>query len=69
MIALVIIIFQVKQTFGLGAFSTDGLINSSLISLNAFLASSIHLNFLDFFYKSYIGMNSLLKFGKNEERK
>ena len=39
------------------------------MSVNAFSVSFVHLNFLDFFCKSYIGMSNLLKFGKNEERK
>ena len=54
---------------GIGAFNTGGLINNSLISLNAFSTSSVHLNFLDFFCKSYIGISNHLRFGKNEERK
>ena len=53
----------------IGAFSTGGLINNSLMSLNAFSASSVHLNLLDFFCKSYIGVSNHLKFGKNEEMK
>ena len=39
------------------------------MSLNAFSAFFVHLNFLDFFCKLYIGMSNLLKFGKIEERK
>ena len=34
---------------GVGAFKTGGLINSFLILFKAFLASSVHLNFLAFF--------------------
>ena len=37
---------------GVGAFKTGGLINSFLISLKAFSASSVHLNLLAFFCKS-----------------
>ena len=37
---------------GVGAFKTGGLINSFLISLKAFSASSVHLNFLAFFCRS-----------------
>ena len=39
------------------------------MSLNAFSASYVHLNFLDFFCRLYIGISNLLKSGKNEERK
>ena len=48
---------------------SDGFINNCLMSLNAFSASSGHLNFLDFFCKLYIGISNLLKSGRNEERK
>ena len=44
---------------GVGAFRTGGLTNNFLISLKAFSASSIHLNFLVFFCKSLIGINNL----------
>ena len=37
---------------GVGALSTGGLIKSSLMSLKAFSASSVHFNFLDFFCRS-----------------
>ena len=44
---------------GVGAFKTGGITNNFLISLKAFLASSVHLNFLAFFCKSYIGISNL----------
>ena len=39
------------------------------MSLSAFSASSVPLNFFDFFCKSYIGLSNHDRFGKNEERK
>ena len=54
---------------GVGAFKTGGFINNCLISLKAFLASSVHLNFLAFFCKSYIGISNLWRLGKKEDRK
>ena len=54
---------------GVGTFSTGGFTNNCLISLKAFSALSVHLNFFDFFCKSYMGISSLLKSGKNEDRK
>ena len=54
---------------GVGALRTDGLIINSLMSLNAFSASSVHVIFLDFFCKSYIVTSNHPKFGKNDERK
>ena len=62
------ITFNQNKPLGVGAFNTGGFTNSSFILLNAFSASSVHLNFLAFFYKSYVGINECLKFGKNEER-
>ena len=53
----------------MGAFNTGGLTSNSLMSLNAFSAFSVHLNFLDFFCKSYIAISNHCRFGKNEERK
>ena len=53
----------------MGAFNTDGLTSISLMSSNAFSASSVHLNYLDFFCKSYISISNHLRFGKNKERK
>ena len=64
-----VLLFKQNKPLGIGAFNTGGLINNSLISLNAFYTSSVHLNFLDFFCKSYTGISSLLNFGRNEERK
>ena len=54
---------------GVGAFKTGGFIINFLISLKAFLASSVHLNFLAFFCKSYIGISNLWRLGKKDERK
>ena len=54
---------------GVGAFKTGGYINNFLISLKAFLASSVHLNFLAFFCKSYIGISNLQRLGKKNDRK
>ena len=54
---------------GVGAFKTGGFINNFLISLKAFLASSVHLNFLAFFCKSYIGISNLWRLGKKDYRK
>ena len=54
---------------GVGAFKTGGFINNCLISLKAFSASSVHLNFLTFFCKSYIGISNLRRLGKKDDRK
>ena len=54
---------------GVGAFRIGGFMNNFLISLKAFLASSVHLNFLAFFYKSYIGISNLWRLGKKDDRK
>ena len=54
---------------GVGAFKTGGFINNFLILLKAFLASSVHLNFLAFFCKSYIGISNLGRLGKKDDRK
>ena len=54
---------------GVGAFKTGGFINNVLILLKAFLASSVHLNFLAFFCKSYIGISNLWRLGKKDDRK
>ena len=54
---------------GVGAFKTGGFINNFLISLKAFLASCVHLNFLAFFCKSYIGISNLQRLGKKDDRK
>ena len=54
---------------GVGAFKTGGFINSFLMSLNALLASSVHLNFFAFFCKSYIGISNLRRLGRKDDRK
>ena len=54
---------------GVGAFKTGGFINNFLILLKAFSASSVHLNFLAFFCKSYIGFSNLWRLGKKDDRK
>ena len=54
---------------GVGAFKTGGFISNILISLKAFSASSVHLNFLAFFCKSYIGISSLRRLGRKDDRK
>ena len=54
---------------GVGAFKTGGFINNFLISLKAFLASSVHLNFLAFFCKLYIGISILWRLDKKDDRK
>ena len=54
---------------GVGAFRTGGFINDFLISLKAFLASSVHLNFLAFYCKSYIGISSLQRLGRKDDKK
>ena len=54
---------------GVGVFRTGGFINSFLMSLNALSASSVHLNFFDFFCKSYIGISSLRRLGRKDDRK
>ena len=54
---------------GVGAFNTGGFINNILILLKAFSASSVHLNFLAFFCKSYIGISSQQRLGKKYDRK
>ena len=54
---------------GVGAFRTGGFINSFLMSLNALSASSVHLNFFTFFCKSYIGISSLQRLGRKDDRK
>ena len=54
---------------GVGAFKIEGVINNFLISLKAFSASSVHLNFLAFFFKSYIGISNLWRLGKKDDRK
>ena len=41
-----------NSPLGVGAFNTGGLISNFLILLKAFLASSVHLNFLAFFCRS-----------------
>ena len=52
---------------GVGASKTGGFINNFLISLKAFLASSVHKNILAFFCMSYIGINNLWSLGKNDD--
>ena len=54
---------------GVGAFRIGGFINNFLISLKAFSASSVHLNFLAFFCKSYIGISNLQRLGKKDDQK
>ena len=54
---------------GVGAFKTGGFINNFLVLLKAFLASSVHLNFLAFYCKSYIGISNLWRLGKKDDRK
>ena len=54
---------------GVGAFRTGGFISSFLILLKAFLASSVHLNFLAFFCKSYIGISNLWRLGRKDDKK
>ena len=54
---------------GVGAFKTGGFINSCLMSLKAFSASSVHLNFFDFFCKSYISISNLRRFGRKDDKK
>ena len=54
---------------GVGAFKTGRFISSFLISLKAFLASSVHLNFLVFFCKSYIGISNLWSLGRKDDKK
>ena len=54
---------------GVSALSTGELIKSSLMSLKAFSASSVHLNFLDFYCRSYIGIKSCLRLGRNDDKK
>ena len=54
---------------GVGAFRTGGLINNFLMSLKAFSASSVHLNFFAFFCKSYIGISSLQRLGRKDDKK
>ena len=54
---------------GVGAFKTGGFINNFLILLKAFSASSVHLNYLAFFCKSYIGISYLQRLGKKDDRK
>ena len=54
---------------GVGAFKTGAFINNFLISLKALSASSVHLNFLAFFCKSYIGISNLWRLGKKDDRK
>ena len=46
-----------------------GFFNNFLISLKTFLASSVHLNFLSFFCKSYIGISNLRRLGKKDDKK
>ena len=52
-----------------GAFRTGGLINNFLMSLKAFSASSVHLNFFTFFCKSYISISSLRRLGRKDDKK
>ena len=54
---------------GVGAFKTGGFISNFLISLKAFSASSVHLNFLAFFCKSYIGISNLQRLGRKDDKK
>ena len=54
---------------GVGAFRTGGFINNFFMSLNALSASLVHLNFFAFFCKSYIGINSLQRLGRKDDRK
>ena len=54
---------------GVGAFRTGGFINNFLMSLKAFSASSVHLNFFAFFCKSYIGISSLQRLGRKDDKK
>ena len=53
---------------GVGTFRTRGFINNFLISLKAFSASSVHLNFFTFFCKSYIGISSLRRLGRKDDK-
>ena len=52
---------------GVGAFKTEGFINNFLILLKTCLASFVHLNFLAFFCKSYIGISNLQRLGKKDD--
>ena len=54
---------------GVGAFRTGGFINNFLMSLNALSTSSVHLNFFAFFCKSYIGISSLQRLGRKDDKK
>ena len=45
-----------------------GLCNFKIL-LKAFLASSVHLNFLAFFCKSYIGISHLRRLGRKDDKK
>ena len=54
---------------GVGTLRTGGFINNFLISLKAFSASSVHLNFLAFFCKSYIGISNLQRLGRKDDKK
>ena len=61
--------FSRNNPSGVGASKTGGFISNFLISLKAFLASSVHLNLLAFFCMSYIGISNLQRLGKNDDRK
>ena len=54
---------------GVGALRTGGFINNFLISLKAFSASSVHLNFLAFFCRAYIGISNLQRLGRKDDKK
>ena len=54
---------------GVGAFRTGGFINNFLMSLNTLSASSVHLNFFALFCKSYIGISSLRRLGRKDDKK
>ena len=67
--SLDVLILSQNNLSGVDAFKTVGFINNFLISLKAFSASSVHLNFLAFFCKSYIGISNLRRLGKKDDRK
>ena len=67
--SLKVSLLSLNNPSGVGDFRTGGFINSFLILLKAFSASSVHLNFLAFFYKSYIGISNLCRLGKKDDRK
>ena len=58
-----------NNLLGVGAFKIGGFISRFLISLKAFSASSVHLNFLAFFCKSYIGISNLQRLGREDDKK